>query len=91
MAKKTASASKPAKPAPAAKKTAQATWGGRFSEGTAELMLRFSESVSFDKRLAPFDIQGSKAQSAMLAKVGIITAKERDAIHAGLDQILAEI
>ena len=91
MAKKTASASKPAKPAPAAKKTSQATWGGRFSEGTAELMLRFSESVSFDKRLAPFDIQGSKAQSAMLAKVGIITAKERDAIHAGLDQILAEI
>ncbi len=54
-------------------------------------MLAFSESVSFDRRLAPFDIQGSKAHSAMLAKVGIITAKERDAIHAGLDAILAEI
>jgi len=84
MAKKTS-------PGTAAKKTAQATWGGRFSEGTAELMLRFSESVSFDKRLAPFDVVGSKAQSAMLAKVGIITAKERDAIHAGLDAILGEI
>ncbi len=88
MAKKSsAGAAAPKKSAPAA----QATWGGRFSEGTAELMLRFSESVSFDKRLAPFDIIGSKAQSAMLAKVGIITAKERDAIHKGLDAIGAEI
>ena len=54
-------------------------------------MLRFSESVSFDSRLAPYDIQGSKAHSAMLAHVGLITTKERDAIHAGLDAIMAEI
>ena len=54
-------------------------------------MLRFSESVSFDSRLAPYDIQGSKAHSAMLAHVGLITAKERDAIHAGLNAIMAEI
>lgn len=74
-----------------AKKSSHATWGGRFTAGPAELMLQFSESVSFDRRLAPFDIAGSKAHSAMLAKVGLITAKERDAIHAGLDQILADI
>lgn len=54
-------------------------------------MQQFSESVSFDKRLAPFDIAGSKAHSAMLAHVGLITPKERDAIHAGLDAILKEI
>lgn len=72
-------------------KSSQASWGGRFSSGPADLMLRFSESVSFDCRLAPFDIAGSKAHSAMLAHVGLITAKERDAIHAGLDAILAEI
>jgi argininosuccinate lyase len=70
---------------------AQATWGGRFSAGPAELMLRFSESVSFDHRLAPFDIQGSKAHSAMLAKVGLITKAERNAIHRGLDTIGREI
>src|SRR5882762_1778170 len=75
---------------PMAKK-AQATWGGRFSAGPAELMLRFSESVSFDRRLAPFDIQGSKAHSAMLAKVGLISKKERAAIHRGLDAIGREI
>src|SRR5690349_10387626 len=72
-------------------KPSHATWGGRFTAGPTELMLQFSESVSFDRRLAPFDIAGSKAHSAMLAKVGLITAKERDAIHGGLDQILAEI
>jgi argininosuccinate lyase len=72
-------------------KSSHATWGGRFTAGPAELMLRFSESVSFDCRLAPFDIAGSKAHSAMLAHVGLITAKERDVIHAGLDAIGAEI
>ncbi len=72
-------------------KKSQATWGGRFFSGPAALMQNFSESVSFDKRLAPFDIAGSKAHSAMLAHVGLITARERDAIHAGLGAILAEV
>jgi len=72
-------------------KSSQATWGGRFGAGPAELMLRFSESVSIDRRLAPFDIAGSQAHAAMLAHVGLITAAERKAIHRGLDAILAEI
>ncbi len=72
-------------------KPSHATWGGRFTAGPAELMLQFSESVSFDRRLAPFDIAGSKAHSAMLAHVGLITKQERDAIHAGLEAILSEI
>lgn len=74
-----------------AKKSSHVTWGGRFTAGPADLMLQFSESVTFDRRLAPFDVAGSKAHSAMLAHVGLITAKERDAIHAGLDAILAEV
>ncbi|MEI6466391.1 MAG: argininosuccinate lyase [Verrucomicrobiota bacterium] len=72
-------------------KSSHATWGGRFTAGPAELMLQFSESVSFDRRLAAFDIAGSKAHSAMLAHVGLITGAERNAIHAGLDALLAEI
>jgi argininosuccinate lyase len=68
-----------------------ATWGGRFAEGPAALMLRFSESVSFDQRLAAFDIQGSQAHAKMLAHVGLITSAERDAIVRGLDEILMEI
>src|SRR5205823_6441919 len=84
-------AAEPSSAVAMAKKSSHATWGGRFTAGPAELMLKFSESVSFDHRLAPFDIAGSKAHSAMLARVGLLTARERDAIHAGLDAILAEI
>lgn len=69
----------------------QATWGGRFSSGPADLMIRFSESVSFDQQLARFDIQGSLAHSRMLAEVGLLTADEADAIAAGLAEIAAEI
>jgi len=65
----------------------QATWGGRFSEAPAELMQRFSESVTFDARLAPFDLQGSRAHSAMLAHAGIISEAERDEIHTALDAV----
>ena len=54
-------------------------------------MLRFSESVSFDRRLAAFDILGSQAHAAMLARVRLITRKERDAIHRGLDAIGRDI
>ena len=69
----------------------QATWGGRFLEGPSDLMLCIGESVSFDHRLASFDIQGSKAQASMLAHVGIITTEERDAIKDGLDSILSQV
>ncbi len=72
-------------------KAVQATWGGRFGGAPAELMLKFSESVSFDRRLARHDIAGSKAHARMLAHVGLISATERDAILGGLDQVWAEI
>ena len=74
-----------------ARKKAQVTWGGRFNAGPAELMLQFGESVSFDHRLWAQDIRGSQAHATMLAKVGILTAKERDAIIRGLAAIAQEI
>lgn len=66
-------------------KKAQATWGGRFSKGPAELMLAFGESVSFDKRLAPYDIAVNRAHTAMLQHVGFLTKKELREIHKGLN------
>jgi argininosuccinate lyase len=54
-------------------------------------MLQFSESVSFDQRLAPFDIQGSQAHAHMLARAGLLTAAEHEAINRGLEEINAEI
>jgi argininosuccinate lyase len=69
----------------------QVTWGGRFSEGPDALMLRIGESVSFDFRLASFDVEGSRAQARMLAQIGILEDEEAEAICEGLDALLAEI
>ena len=68
-----------------------ALWSGRFSEATDSLVSRFSESISFDRRLYPFDIQGSKAHARMLARQNIISQADADAIVAGLDGIMADI
>jgi len=69
----------------------QKMWGGRFAAGPGALMQAINVSIGFDQRLAAQDIAGSKAHSNMLAKQGIISAEDRDAIHAGLDEIKAEI
>jgi argininosuccinate lyase len=51
----------------------------------------FTESISFDARLAAVDIQGSQAHARMLAKVGLLSAAECNAICATLDVIGSEI
>ena len=66
-------------------------WGGRFSESTDAFVQAFTASVDFDKRMYAYDIAGSIAHATMLAKVGVLTAAERDAIVAGLTEIKAEI
>ncbi len=66
-------------------------WHGRFSQDTAEQLKKFSESISFDWRLYPYDIQGSIAHAAALAEGGIITNEEYGAIERGLVEIGEEI
>ena len=66
-------------------------WSGRFSEAVDSLTQRFNASVEFDKRLAEFDIQGSLAHARMLARQGIIPARDLAEIERGMAQILAEI
>ena len=66
-------------------------WGGRFDQQTDPRVESFTESISFDARLAPFDIQGSQAHATMLAKVGLISDDERDQIVTTLITIGAEI
>ncbi|WP_457755263.1 argininosuccinate lyase [Thermovibrio ammonificans] len=66
-------------------------WGGRFKESTNELVEQFTESVSYDKRLAPFDIAGSVAHVRMLAKQGILSKEEADRIVEGLHKVLEEV
>lgn len=69
----------------------QKSWSGRFSEPVAELVKKYTASVSFDKRLAEFDIQGSLAHANMLGQQGIISKNDVAAIEKGLAEILAEI
>ncbi len=66
-------------------------WSARFSEPVDELVKRYTASVGFDRRLAPFDIEGSLAHAAMLATVGILDAGELDAIRSGMATIRDEI
>lgn len=68
-----------------------ALWGGRFEQGVAEVTQEFGASLPVDKHLYRQDIAGSKAHASMLAQQGIITEEDRDAIHAGLDAIQADI
>ena len=67
------------------------SWGGRFSEPTDAFVARFTASVDFDQRLAQHDIRGSIAHATMLARVGVLSDAERDAIVAGLGEIAEEI
>jgi argininosuccinate lyase len=66
-------------------------WSARFSEPVSDLVKRYTASVFFDKRLAPFDIQGSLAHAEMLATRGIISAQDLADIKRGMAQIQTEI
>ena len=62
-------------------------WGGRFQQATDARVEEFTESISFDSRLANADITGSQAHARMLAKVGLLTAEEADSIVRELEDI----
>ena len=62
-------------------------WGGRFSESTDASVEAFTESVSFDRRLWPYDIRGSIAHVRMLGRQKILSRKDVRTIVAGLKEI----
>ena len=63
----------------------------RFSEGPAQEVAQFSQSVSFDWRLWEQDILGSLAHAEMLHKIGILTKAERREIELAMNEIGSEI
>jgi len=65
-------------------------WGGRFTEMPNALMRKFSDSITFDQRLATADIQGSSAYAEALALANVISAKERNQLIAGLEHVRTE-
>ena len=66
-------------------------WGGRFKEPTDEFVKIFGASISFDKVLALYDIEGSIAHATMLSEVNVLSSAELKQILKGLDQIKNEI
>ena len=66
-------------------------WSARFSEPVDERVKRFTASVSFDRRLAKYDIAGSRAHARMLAAQRIISRRDLAAIQRGLGRIEREI
>lgn len=66
-------------------------WSGVFDRATDRRVEKFTQSVTFDRRLYAHDIRGSVAHAHMLSKVGILSDSERHQIIAGLEQIGHEI
>ena len=66
-------------------------WGGRFTKETNRLVHNFNESISFDQKFYKQDIAGSIAHVTMLAKQGILSEKDKDAIIEGLKGIRRDL
>src|SRR6187551_34489 len=67
------------------------SWQARISEATDALAQSFVESISYDRRIYKQEIAGSIAHATMLAKVGLISDADRDAIIQGLKSIERDI
>ncbi|WP_419655571.1 ArgH: argininosuccinate lyase [Desulfosarcina variabilis str. Montpellier] len=70
---------------------AEKPWDGRFSEKTAKSVEAFTASIAYDRRLYPYDIDGSIAHCKMLAKVGVITDEDASQLIEGLGIIKREL
>jgi len=70
---------------------AKKMWGARFKSRTNPLVEEFTSSISFDKRLAHYDIKGSIAHAKMLGKCNIITKKESALLVKGLKTLEKKI
>lgn len=68
-----------------------ALWSGRFTENVSEFTQRFGASLPIDQALYAQDIAGSTAHARMLAKQGIISKSDAEAIVAGLSRIKKSI
>ena len=66
-------------------------WDGRFREATQASVESFTESLSFDYRLYPYDIRGSIAHARMLGAVGLISKTDANKIIKGLKAVEQDI
>ena len=70
---------------------AKKMWEGRFKKALDSRVNDFNSSISFDSRMYREDIMGSTAHAKMLAKQGIISNENAEAIVTALAQIGEDI
>ena len=66
-------------------------WKGRLSGGTADVVMEYSTSLHYDRRLAKDDLEGSRAHVRGLGRGGLLTAAEVDQLLGALDQVEREL
>jgi argininosuccinate lyase len=66
-------------------------WGGRFEGKTDALVEALGESVSYDARLAPWDIRASIAHAEMLGTAALSPRRTRIKIVKGLKAIAKDV
>ena len=81
------------RPRPATSRAARSRkpWAGRFTREADPAAERFTGSLAFDRRLWPHDVAGSIAWARALARAGVLTPGERDAIVRGLEAVRGEL
>jgi len=66
-------------------------WSGRFHEETDKFVEEFTESVSFDKELAEYDIEQDIAHVKTLLKAKVLTDEEANKLIRELSKIREEV
>ncbi|MCL5076994.1 MAG: argininosuccinate lyase [Actinobacteria bacterium] len=66
-------------------------WHGRFGATPSSELLLYTQSLSFDKKLAIDDLAGSKAHVKGLLRSGIISEEEAEILLATLEKVQAEL
>jgi argininosuccinate lyase len=66
-------------------------WSGRFADGPADALWRFTVSLPFDQRLGPDDVVASKAHVSGLVRGALLTKQEGDTLLTALDQVALEL
>jgi argininosuccinate lyase len=66
-------------------------WHGRLGGGTADVVMDYSASIHFDRRLAPDDIAGSRAHVRGLGRGGLLSEEEVAVLLGALDTVEGEL
>ena len=66
-------------------------WGGRFAAGPSDAMTALGASIHFDWRLAPYDIEQTRAHARVLERAGLLTSVESNQVDAALKQMGVDV